>query len=173
MPGSPAKSLTSTAASPRTLASIHRVMRPRATAETCVVLLITQRSQVQIPAPVLVSAGQGFLSVGEDLLRAGAVVKRVPETGSVQPRSETGWHRKRQPGRDGRLPSMIAGCLAQSCRKRIRSLPVCVGPAGGVSGLSRYPAAKREIRPCSVNDGAAGRCGADAPPSSLDPTDYR
>jgi hypothetical protein len=53
-------------------------------------LLITQRSRVQIPPPLLISAGQGPFPIrGRVFCVPGAVVKGVVGAGSARPGSET------------------------------------------------------------------------------------
>jgi hypothetical protein len=67
--------------------------------ETAIGLLITQRSRVQIPPPLLVSAGQGpfpgrerAFCVTGNVTKGGAGAVRRGRTG------ETGWHAARQRG---------------------------------------------------------------------------
>ncbi len=64
-------------------------------AETDVVRLITQRSRVQIPLPLLVSVGQGPFPQREGLWRGRACDHDI---GWWPLAGETGWHGVRQRG---------------------------------------------------------------------------
>ena len=133
-------------------------------------LLITQRSRVQIPPPLLVSAGQGPFPAGRGPFAcSGTVVKRVAATvlraarqrdgGDGMARDETAWTW-------WTLPPAIAGCLAQRYRKCIpvsshsvldypeRAEPrVRPGPPAACRGI-RLPRA-RDPALLEFNDGAA------------------
>jgi hypothetical protein len=93
------------------------------TRETDVVRLITQRSRVQIPPPLLVpqvkalSRQREGLCVTWHVTRAGA---RAAGQGSA---SETGWHGARQRGTWWTFPPAISGRLAQRYRKCIPVSP--------------------------------------------------
>ena len=103
--------------------------RRRETGETHIVWLITQRSRVQIPPPLLISAGQGPFPMGERASCVpGAAVRRVVGTtlraawqrdgGDGVTRDETAWTW-------WTLPPAIAGCFAQRSH---RHLPVSSCP---------------------------------------------
>ena len=86
-----------------------RERRPE-TPETEVVWLITQRSRVQIPPPLLVSAGQGPFPAGEGL----GVSGHVTTTGAgALPEAETSPDGARQCGTWLNTLLEISGCLAQ------------------------------------------------------------
>ena len=138
-------------------------------------LLITQRSRVQIPPPLLVSQVKALSQQGEGLCVSGTVVKRVAATalraarqrdgGDGVTRDETAWTW-------WTLPLGISGCLAQRYRKCIPvSSHSCrtsrnmrnPGLGRGRQRLSwhRLPGA-RDPPLLESDDGVAGRRGADA-----------
>ena len=83
-------------------------------AGTALGLLITQRSQVQILPPLLVSASQGPFSMGEGLWRIRACDH---DGGWCSPAGGTGWDRARHCGTRLNALQAISGCLARKyCR---------------------------------------------------------
>jgi len=90
------------------------------TRETGVVVLITQRSQVQILPPLPISAGQRPFSDGERAFCApGAVVKGVVRAGLRAAWRQDGMTRDKTTRTWWTLPRPISGCLAQRYRKCI------------------------------------------------------
>ena len=97
------------------------------TVETHVVWLITQRSRVQIPPPLLISAGRALSRQGEGLFRDRECDQRkapVRYAAAGQVRQAATQRDSAEP--DRRHRPAISGCLAQKYRQRVG---VRAGPA--------------------------------------------
>ena len=92
----------------------------RRRAKTARGLLITQRSQVQILPPLLVSAGQGPFPAGEGLLRVGRCSKSCGSDGASCARRRDRMTRDETAWTQWTLPPVISGCLAQRYRSWFR-----------------------------------------------------
>jgi hypothetical protein len=150
----------------------HAEQRRLETAETHVVWLITQRSRVQIPPPLLISASQGPFPAGRGPVRAGHCCKTCSSNGTPRGpaarRGRWGWHGMRQPGRGGRCRLRSLGASPRGTTAVRRFLPARAGlartrgrgavkQAGGCLHAASCYQQRRGRALAGVNNGAVTR----------------